>query len=292
MPARYILLLISFFITSCHEHPQYPSGGYPYPKNISPKDTIYYSFQLRDSMKPLEKWRDDYSFMFYNVFNEPNLSIHPLPKETFRFLYGDAFGNSVIIVFNKDSLTVKKGNPTILYDKDTTRLSAIENIHLRILDRRFPIDTTGKKPWVKRYLDSMVKLYPQLLDPAYYHLLSDKSRISTGKKFTPEVTKFPITKQQYDSLVLVINTSGFWAMPWNIDCESGMADGYGFHLEANTRTKYKIVETIGCPNDSSAFTKACQKIVEVAKMDQKINLVWDLKTSFDTVPDIELKPIK
>lgn len=292
MPARYLILLLSLFIISCHQYPQYPEGGYLYPKNMAAKDTIYYTYQLRDSMKPLEKWRDDYVYIFYKAFNEPNLSIHPQPKETFRFVYGDAFGNSTIIVFNKDSLTVKTGNHTVLYDHDTTRLSAIENLHLKILDRWFPIDTAGKSPWRKRYLDSMMKLYPQLLDPVYYHAIYEKSLISTGEKFTPEVTKFPITKPQYDSLVLAINASGFWAMPWDIDCESGMADGYGFHLEANTSTKYKIVQTIGCPGDSSAFTKACQKIVEAAKMNKSMNLVWKEGSGNVIVDSVELQEIK
>lgn len=292
MPARYTALLFSLFIVCCREYPKYPEGGFAYPENITGSDTNFYTYQLRDSMKPMEKWRDDYSYIFYRAFNEPNLSIKPQPKETFRFFYGDAFGNSIIIVFNKDSITVKKGNPAGLYDQDTTRLSAIENIHLRILNRRFPIDTAGKKPWVKSYLDSMVKLYPQLLDPEYYHKIYDKSRVSTGEKFTPEVTKFPLTKQQYNSLVQAINESGFWSMPWQIDCESRMADGYGFHLEANTRTKYKIVETIGCPDDSSALTKACQKIIDAVKMEKMPNLIWEGGATTVEVQDVELEQIK
>jgi hypothetical protein len=243
-------------------------------------------------MKPLEKWRDDYVYMFYEAFNEPNLSIRPQPKETFRFVYSDAFGNAFIITFNKDSLTVKKGNPSVLYDRDTTRLSTIENLHLRDLDRWFPFDTTGKTPYRKRYLDSMLKLYPQLHDPAYYHMIYEKSMISTGEKFTPEVTKFPISKPQYDSLVTAINASGFWAMPWSIDCESRSADGYGFHLEANTGTKYKVVETIDCPGDSSAFTKACQKIIDAAKMDAPMNLVWKGGSENVIVDSVELQEIK
>lgn len=291
MPAKYAILIFSTFIVCCGEYPKYPEGGHLYPENISGKDTNYFSYQLRDSMKPLYKWRDDYSYMFYRAFNEPNLSIHPQPKETFRFVYSDAFGNSIIIVFNKDSLTVKKGNNTALYDQDTTRLTFIENLHLRILNRRFPIDTTGKKPYVKRYLDSMVKLYPQLLDPEYYHKIYDKTIVATGIQFTPEVTKFPIAKQLYDSLVQTINVSGFWSMPWEIACESLSADGYGFHLEANTKRKYKIVKTISCPGDSSAFTKACQKIIDAAKMDKPINLVW--KGGGNVIVDsVEIVPIE
>jgi hypothetical protein len=292
MPARYLVLLFALFTFSCHQTPQYPAGGYPYPKNISGKDTNYFTYQLRDSMKPLEKWRDEYSYMFYREFKEPNLSIKPQPKETFRFVYSEAFGNSVIIVFNKDSLTVKEGNHTVLYDQDTTRLSAIENLHLRILDRWFPLETAGKKPWRKRYLDSMIKLYPQLPDPAYYHKIYEKTWITTDEKFTPQVTKFPITKLLYDSLVTAINASGFWSMPWKIDCESHMADGYGFHLEANTRTKYKIVETIGCPGDSSAFTKACQKIIDASKIKDPMHLVWKEGSWTIAVDSVELQPIE
>lgn len=290
MLAKYLIPLFSLFIVCCREYPKYPDGGYAYPKNITDKDTNKYNYQLIDSFTPLEKWRDEYSYIFYRAFNEPNLSIQPQPKETFRFVYSDAFGSSMIIIFNKDSMTVKRGDPTTLYEDDTTRLSAIENMHLRLLNRRFPIDTTGEKPWAQRYLDSMVKLYPQLLDPAYYHKIYDKSRISTGEKFIPEIAKFPLTKQQYISIVQEINASGFWAMPWRIECRETMTDGYGFHLEANTKNKFQIVYVMGCPDDSTKFTKACQKIIETAKMDKKYNLIWSGEVA--TVDSIDVAPVE
>ncbi len=296
MPSKFLLLVFSIFVIGCREYPQYPEGGYLYPKNVTDKNRILYNYHIRDSMTPLEKWRDDYTYIYYGAFNEPNLSIRPLPKETFRFVFSDAFEYSVMITFNRDSMIVKKGNPTVLYENDTTRLSAIENLHLRILNRRFPIDTTGKKPHVKRYLDSMVKLYPQLLDPAYYHKIFDKYRVSTGEKFTPVITRMPLSKQQYTSLIQEINSSGFWSLPWRIDCKAAMADGYGFHLEANTKTKYKVVYVMGCPDDSSKFTKACQKIIDATGQDKMPDLTWSWGTPVNgdsiEIQSVELEEIK
>lgn len=292
MPARYLILLFIICIVSCHDAPMYPIGGYPYPKHITDKDTNSYTIQLNDSMTPRQLFWDHYSYIFYQAFNEPNLSIKPQPKETFRFIYSEVFGHSIIITFNEDSLTVKEGNPNGQYDQDTTRLSAIENLHLSILNRRFPIYTDGKIPAVKKYWDSMINLYPQLLDAAYYHKLYNKHLVRTNEQFSPKVKTVALSKQQYTALVDEINASGFWMMPWKIKCTMPTTDGYGFHLEVNTKTKYKIVEAIGCPNDSTKFTKACQKIIDCARLDKKLNLIWDGSVDTITVLDIPLEPIK
>jgi len=44
-----------------------------------------------------------------------------------------------------------------------------------------------------------------------------------------------------------------------------------FTFEANTKKRYKVVRVANiCPNDTSNFHKACQKIVEAAKLDKDI----------------------
>jgi hypothetical protein len=52
MPARYTMLLFSVFLICCREYPGYSEGGFPYPKNITHKDTNNYHYQIVDSMKP------------------------------------------------------------------------------------------------------------------------------------------------------------------------------------------------------------------------------------------------
>jgi hypothetical protein len=286
-------------LACCREYPTYPHGGYDYPKDLPDKDTNLYHQQLQGLIPERIAFYDTYLYLFYQPYNEPNLSIRPQPKETFRITYRTAFHDAVIISFNEDSLTVKKNNGTYRYKTDTTGLTAIEKVHLALLDRWYPIDTLTYKPWRKRYFDSLVKLYPQLPDRAYYHKLIEKTIAYSDEKFSFETTKYPITKEQYKSLVEGINTSGFWSLPYHIDCAASIADGVEFTFEANTKKKYKVVWVFSCPNDTSNFHKACQKIVEAAKMDEEVQLVWWEKNSTSTekvepvkVKSVTIEPIK
>ena len=79
-------------------------------------------------------------------------------------------------------------------------------------------------------------------------------------------------------------------MPFKVECKDPPWDGYGFYLEANTKKKYKIVSTTGCPGDTTKFTKACQKMVELAKIDKEINLVR--KGGDLIIQDVELPDVK
>jgi hypothetical protein len=158
-----------------------------------------------------------------------------------------------------------------------SHLSETEKFHWYLLKRRFPIDTTGKRPHAKHYLDSLVKLYPQLLDPGYYNKLCEKTIVRNTTKFTYPVTKSSLKKQQFDSLIFQINTSGFWTMPYRIEYKDPPMDGDGFTFEANTKKTYKIATIGGCPDDTSKFTRACQNLIDLAKMNKEINFVWSVK---------------
>ena len=275
---------------SCQTQNKYPEGGFDYPKNVSNNDTNFYYYPLKNIEPKRDAFQDTYTYLFYQTFDEPNLSIKPQQKEVFRLTYGGALGESVIITFTEDGIIVKKGSPRNIYSEDTSQLTGIEKFHLNILNRRFPIDTSGKNPFVKHYLDSLTKLYPQLLQPTYYHKLYDKTIVRNGEKFTYPVTKISLTKQQYDSLIQQINSSGFWAMPYRIECRDPAMDGYSFTLEANTKEKYKIVTVGGCSDDTTKFTKACQKLIDLAKMDKEIQLTWSGKiVIWDSIdlPEIE-----
>lgn len=297
---KYFILFTALFIISCHDYPKYPNGGYDYPKDFPASDTNLYYQQLQGLIPEREAFYDTYAYLFYSAFNEPNLSIRPQRKETFRLTFRTAFFDDVIITFNEDSLTVKKRiNGKSRYKSDSSTLTAIEKVHLEILDRWYPIDTLTYKPYLKRYFDSLVKLYPQLPDPAYYHKLADKTIAYSDEKWSFEKIQYPLTKELYRSLVEGVNTSGFWSLPYKIDCGKTLADGAEFTLEANTKKKYKVVRVISCPGDTSNFHKACQKIVEAAKLDKEIELIWWDKIDTSTekpepvkVEDVQLEPIK
>jgi hypothetical protein len=171
---RYLLIILTLLFISCQTQSKYPEGGFDYPSVVSVSDTNFYYYPLKNIESKRDAFQDAYAYLFYQPFDEPNLSIKPLAKETFRLTYSRALGNSVIIVLTEDQIIVKKGSPSNIYYEDTSHLTNIENFHLTLLKRRYPIDTIGKPPFAKHYLDSLIKLYPQLLDPAYYHKLYDK----------------------------------------------------------------------------------------------------------------------
>ena len=286
---KYFLFTLFISFAACESKIEYPDGGFEYPQQVAVSDTNLYYFPLRNIASKRDAFYDSYVYLFYQPFNEPNLSIRPQPKETFRLTYTGAFGNSVIISLTNDLITIKKGNADELYSEDTSHLSETEKLHWYILKRRFPIDTARKRR-LKHYFDSIVKLYPQLLDPSYYHKLYEKIIVRNTNKFTYPVTKIRLKNQQFDSLIQQINSSGFWAMPYAIECNDPPFDGYAFTLEANTKRKYKIVTVGGCPGDTSKFTTSCQKLIDLAKLNEEINLVWSGKIV--TVDSITLPDIK
>lgn len=283
---KYYLIILTLLFFSCRTSNKYPAGGFDYPANVSNSDTNFYFYPLKGIASKYDVFWLSYAYTYYRPFGEPNLSIKAQPKEIFRLTYG-SLRHIIIITLTEDEMTVKKGTPAILYDEDTLQLTPLERFHLRVLQRSFPLDKEGISPFKKRYLDSLVKLYPQLLDPAYYHKIYDKTIVPNGEKFSYTLTKTNLTKQQYNSFIQQINSAGFWAKPYNVECKSPGTDGYSFTLEANTERTYKVVTVEGCADDTTAFIKACQRIVDFAKMDKEINLVW--KNDTTTVADsIEL----
>lgn len=255
---KYILPIVFIFLLGCDKLMYRPSGGLKYPEHILDKDTNFYHYQIRDSLTKLWAFRDSYQYLFYRPFNEPNLSIRPLEKETYRLSYGSVLGGDIIISINENCITVKEGDTRSLYDQDIAALSPIERSHFYLLNKRYPIETSGKDSFNKVELDSLTAIYPQLLDVTYYHMLSDKVYVRNKESFNFESTVIPITKEKFNLLVRQINSSGYWDMPFEIKCDETMVDGFGYSLEANTKEKYKIVSASDCPLGKADFPMVCQ----------------------------------
>ncbi len=279
-----------FFLAACHSKTEYPNGGFEYPEQVAAGDSNLYYYPLKNIESKRNAFYDSYSYLFYKAFDEPNLSIRPQSKETFRLTYSTAFGNSIIISLTNDLITVKKGSIDELYIEDTSHLSETEKFHWELLKRRFPIETAGKKPSSKHYYDSLIKLYPELLNPKYFHTLYAKTMVRNTNKFTYSVTKISLKNQEFDSLIKHINLSGYWTMPYSIECRDPPTDGYAFELEANTKKSYKIVSVGSCEYDTSKFTKACQKLIDLANLNKEINLIWSFKSAI--VYSVKLPDIK
>ncbi len=271
---HYVTISAIIFLMGCQQSTSFPAGGFDYPQNLSVKDTNLFFYQLVQRESKRDSFQDSYAYLFYRPFDEPNLSIRPQDDETFRLTFSSISGASVIIKLTEKFIIVKEGNAAVLYINDTSKLAPIERVHLRILKRKFPIDLAKEKPGSRIYLDSMIKLYPQLMDPEYYRMLYEKTVFCRAQRLNYQEKRIEISSQQFNWLIEQFNESGFWSFPLEVKCQFSPNDGDGFLLEANTKKKYKIVRTVSCPGDSSKFTKACQELVKFAKMEHEINLLW------------------
>ncbi len=267
---NYLRILLVVLLLSCRSGFDYPEGGYNYPINLTGNDTNYYSYPLLAISPKSDRFSGYFQHLFYQPFEEPNLSIRPLAKETFRLTYSQGMGETIILSFNEEEITIKKVIPGGLYDQDTSKLTKLESAHFRILERWFPFETKGNIPGLKKHLDSLSLLYPELLDVNYFLMLYDKVKVRNKEKFIYQSKKNAITKKAFSSIVEQINASGYWQLPYIVECEPTSTHGPNFTLEANTFKKYQIVNRGVCRGHESGFLDLCQKIIAFAGLDKEI----------------------
>lgn len=285
--AAVILLLFCF---GCNSGIHYPEGGYDYPESIKADDTNFYYLPVRDSFSRRDSfftiW---YVKHFYLFFDEPNLSREYKGEDIFRLSHEYALGGSTIITLKRDSIIVKERVSDFNYIIDTNKLDKIEKVHYNLLQRRFSLYSVEYSFFQKRRIDSLLKLYPQLLDTKYYYSLFKKAegRIDTIKmKYS--VKRIAISHAQYSVLVNAINNSGYWKLPAQVECEAPPNDGGGYILEATTKKKYNYVGVTSCPGVSNIpLDKACQLLIDKAGLGDKLRVYWDGHIdSTDTSPII------
>lgn len=267
---KYLTIILAVFLFSCKSGISYPEGGFDYPINLTGKDTNFYRYPLLNIIPRDHRFAEYFEQYFYKQFEEPNLSIRPLANEIFRLIYSAQSGETVILSFNKNEIVIKKGFPGGGYSWDTTRLTKLENEHLEILRRCFPFETKGVRPRLKKHLDSLSSLYPELLDVNYYIELYDKVGV-WNKEFKYQTKIIAITDNTFRKMVEQINASGYWKLPHHTDEGYGAADGTTFMLEANTAVKYNIVDRSGDPGNRGGFAGLCQQIIVFAGLDKKAN---------------------
>lgn len=261
----HFLLVFVTIIVSCIQEPGHlVSGGYNYPDKQYPIDTNDYSHPIRDLLST----RDSFNYAYYEKFfhrslNEPNLSIKPLGQPIYRLTYRSAFGDVAIVAIFNNRIVAKQlveGDPYPVYD--STKISPLERHFYEILYWNFPLENRIQAG--RKYLDSLSKVYPQLLDPNYYKALLDKCLVPNKYPAVYTTKEFSISQSKYRSLLKCINSIGYWSMPFEIACRDISTDGYGVTLEANTPTKYNIVYRINCTKEEIPFLKLCQEIVNLA----------------------------
>jgi len=227
----------------------------------------------------MDSFKDALEYYFYQTYDEPNLSIRPQPSPVFRLSYSGR-GNTMVIL-TPTELTVKKSPATAIskYIYDSSRLDATELKLLNLLNNNYPLDHVDAKlhPGKRHYLDSMASLYPRLRDPAYYMYLYQKLIVLNPNPGHYTTIKKSISRDEYESLVNLINASGYWQLPYRHACTEMIADGDWLALEANTPEKYNLVAGPVCPGDTNNYYKACQALVNFANLDKKIKLTWEVR---------------
>lgn len=270
-------LLIIFLLQSCRNDKDtaiiFPEGGYDYPKNIMADDANFYYYPIKNSEKKKLVFGDYYMYYLYHLFQEPNLSLEPRKKETFRLYYSDAFNTTIMLTLSDNVITIKEGITEGLYEDRTAQLSPIEKLHLKMLDDNYPIDEMNRNSKFIVQYDSMIKLYPQLLEVKYYHSIYEKSFARTNKKFNFNTRKFYLTTSKYDSLVKQLNASEFWSLPYLNEYKGMQLDGFTFVLEANTKKKYQVVRVQACADNVIKFTQFCQQLIELTHLGKEIDLI-------------------
>jgi hypothetical protein len=278
---KYCIVLTGIIICSCKQPViKFPdTGGYNYPNKIDNRDTDFLCYPLIDSFSRKDSFETAlYGKYVLSAFHEPNLSLKAAEQPIFRLVY-ESWYKQTIISLTQTKITIKEVKTGLAFpiEDDTSKLSSMERYHYSILKWNFPLENTTKIRFPSFY-DSITQVYPELLDPAYFKFLLEKVKIEEREAFEYSTKVIPISKQKFVYLINLINSSGFWTMPYHIRCKYMDTDAAGFILEANTSKKYKVVFAIDCGDDRSKFKIACQELIKSAELDKKIKVVWDGST--------------
>jgi hypothetical protein len=281
---RQLFLLLSLvFLTMCESCNEAPSmlydlssakDAFEYPNFHNESDTDIYVYQLRDTLNRHDSFiYVNYGSHYLNQFEEKNLSLRPLPLETFRFTYNPFGGRPINITFNRKEIIIKlwkSGQLEPFYNEN--KLDSLEAIKFRYMEQNFFRSrefSSGR--WLK-YYDSMEAKYPELKSIKYYKDLINKCTDYDSLKFEYTTKRIPLSDSQYASLIDSLKLSNFDNISWKIEYPESIMDGGGYTFEANTRTKFKYFVCYGLPIDSLPMTKFCRYLLQVAKVDKDFNL--------------------
>lgn len=102
------LLLFTLVMGGCNSIIIYPKGGYPYPKQIAPLDLNQYYYPIKDVVSKRDSLPESYAYIFFQAYDEPNISLKPQPIETFRLSYGEPLAGETIITITEKRNRNKK----------------------------------------------------------------------------------------------------------------------------------------------------------------------------------------
>lgn len=246
-----------------------PTGGYDYPKNIETRDSGFYFYPIKNLESPRDSLLDAfYSSKFFPIYKEPNLSLRPKDHEIYRLTYfsGNGYMPEYIIAISNNLIIVKKTQQTT--NEYVDNMTELERLFVDVFLMNFPIKKNNKKIKKSRqhYLDSLINIYPKLLEPDYYRYLMDKMYTLYEKLYTYSTSEIAIFPTAFRELISTINKSGYWQLPFEYNCKDVPTDAGTFVLEANTKTKYNVVKTPMC-GDSHKYLDAIKEIIKVSEIE-------------------------
>jgi hypothetical protein len=269
------IYILSFLISACDDKEksiQFPEGGYTYITDLANKDTTFYFYPLKDSISSRDSIKAAYyGDHFYHSFNEPNLSLKPSDKITFRLVYENSYiGYAAIVSLTEKEIKIKEVKTGLAAPyQDTKNLNELEQNHYGLLKRYFPIKDYKGKARTKSILDSIANIYPQLLDADYFRHLLNKSSAFGEEPFTYRMWSIPISKEKFRYFVVLINKSEYWKLrPYTFTCSGVSTHPDAYSLEANTPLKYQMANAYECQDDKSKFSEACKELIKYAKVDK------------------------
>jgi hypothetical protein len=229
------------------------------------------NFLGRDSL-PISFWTQ----FFWDAFNEKDLTIIN-GDSILRLSYSPGALDTaapVILTLKRNEIIAKIGISKDLYTYSHTLLTEKEGEDLALLRRFYPFNDTSKYVRKRKpYLDSLSALNPKLLDPKYYHYLFQKS-VGKLPPYTYRVTRTPLSNKDFEHVFDLLNISGYWALPYDLPCKRLPSDAGGFTLEGKTKNNFQLVLATDCPGDTSLFRKACEEMVKIAGLQDRIFVIW------------------
>jgi hypothetical protein len=220
-----VCIIFSLSLLSCNS-PQrnskinIPEGGYNFAEPINIKDSSFPFYPVRSMETIMDSTFDAfYTKKLLEVFEESNISLRPEKKPVFRIIFSEWTRPSYFIRIDEDQIIIKKGLRVDYLHKDEERLSELERQHLDILERGVPLLRRLKlsRPSVKRYLDSLTRLYPELLKEEYYDYLMQKAFTPLDKPFTYSTKIISIEKSIFNEIVSKLKNSNYWSLPLSLE---------------------------------------------------------------------------
>ena len=267
----------------------YSEGGYPYPTKITGQDSNFYFLPIQKLIGRRDSIIICQYAEIYSGFNEPNLSIGPPKEDIFRFAL-DGW-SSAMITLTKDKIIIKEPTSGFHYDSPNENvLDSIERLHYDLFDVQFRLSDERFPVWRKRYIDSLLKVYPKLFDPAYYLKLQSKV-FSIKRQFEYTRKETRITNDQFKHIIKLINESGYWKSPYyRMDCS--IMDGEGIFFESITKEKYQSIFYKLCPEDTSGIRKAYNEVLKTAGVEDGKLGRQDSVSRWSTTEKVEVRELK